>query len=123
MAADTSAVEEESMERMTADLADDVERLRLDVLDRMIEESMDEAEIRLESLRQAVALEFEVHRLVDDNDYDYVYDDDDEEEEEKEEEEMEMEEVSEWIPRRGDQPGRWRRTRRPARDSGVDCEL
>lgn len=124
MAADTSAVEEESMERTMADLADDAERARLEVLDRMIEESMDEAEIRFESLRQAVALEFEVHRLVDDDDYDYDYDDDEEEEEKEEkEEEMEMEEVSEWIPRRGDQPGRWRRTLRPARDSGVDCEL
>ena len=111
MAVDTSAAEEEPMERMVADVADDVERLRRDVLDRMIEESMDEAEIRFESLRQAVALEFEVHRLVDDDNFNY----DDEEEE--------MEEVSEWIPRRGDQPGRWRRTRRPVRDSGVDCEL
>lgn len=122
MAADTSAAEEESMERITADLADDAERARLEVLDRMIEESMDEAEIRLESLRQAVALEFEVHRLVDDDDYDYDYDDDDDVDEEEEGEEEE-EEVSEWIPRRGDQPGRWRRTRRPVRDSGVDCEL
>lgn len=100
MAADTSAAEEEErLERAMADLA-----LRQEVLlDRMIEESMAEVEVRMERLREAVAMELQAHGLVND--------------------EEEDEWVSEWIPRRGDQPGRWRRTRRPARDSGVDCEL
>ncbi|GAB7325018.1 hypothetical protein MBLNU13_g08816t1 [Cladosporium sp. NU13] len=91
MAVDTSAAEEEErVERAMADLA-----LRQEALvDRMIEESMAEVEVRMETLRQAVAMELQAH-------------DDDEE-------------VSEWIPRRGDQPGRWRRTtRRQVRDSGV----
>ena len=95
MAADGGAPEEEErIKRAMADLT-----LRQDALEeRVIGESMAEVEVGMESLRQAVAVELQAH---DDN-----------------------EEVSVWIPRRGDQPGRWRRTtRRQVRDSGVYCEL
>jgi hypothetical protein len=103
MAADTSAAEEqERLERTIADLA-----LRQRALaDRMIADSMAEVEVRMERLRQAVAMELQAHGRVND-----------------EEEDDEDEWVSEWIPRRGDQAGHWRPTRRQARDSGVDCEL
>ena len=105
MAADSNAAgaaeEEERLERAMSDLTLSQEA----VLDRMIEESMAEVEVRMERLRQSIAMDLQVHGLVDD-----------------EEEDDEDEWVSEWIPRRGDQPGRWRRTRRPARDSGVYCE-
>ena len=74
MAADSSAEEEQQLREENAALAatiqstrqaiernrQAIERIQLDIL---IEESMAEVDVRMESLRQAVALEFQVHEL------------------------------------------------------------
>lgn len=105
MAADSSAEEEQQLREEKATLAATIESARQAIelieLGILIQESMDEVDVRMESLRQAVALEFQIHEL-----------------------QGEQDQVRQRMER-AEQPRRQRRRtrRRQERDSGVDCEL